>query len=343
MPENETGRSQAKIENELGEAGETKGKFSWMDLLKVMALPLVTLLLGFVFNKSLNERQASESNMRLYTEMMGRREQADSDLRKDMFKSILDTFMSKDPKLERKNQLRQEVLNLELLAYNFHESLDIGPLFKDVRSRIDQSDDPDAQLRNRLEKVAREVIERQLTAVSDSGMVESGETLPEKIDDLQAYVFFGAHTVPDPEFKPGEGVSRLCLSMTSTDEVRHYRQFKLEIIKNDPGSREVQVRLYVSQVLDQAECLRADLDLESNREIDTNFWVGLFDFPMIDNTRLTHGERCAVSLTTLTPSVLGVALAYFPGSRASLKERPYYDEVMHDLVRGHWLSEPSKH
>jgi hypothetical protein len=95
--------------------------------------------------------------------------------------------------------------------------------------------------------------------------------------------------------------------------------------------------------LDQAECLRADLDLESKREIDTNFWVGLFDFPMIDNTRLTHGERCAVSLTTLTPSVLGVALAYFPGSRASLKDRPYYDELMHDLVRDHWLSGPREH
>lgn len=343
MAENEIGPGEAKIENEAADVGAGKSTSTWLGLLKVMALPLVTLVLGFVFNSSLNKRQANESNMRLYAEMMGRREEADSNLRKDMFNSILKTFMSDSPKSKPDERLREQVLNLELLAYNFHESLDIGPLFKDVRSRIpDQKEGPNAELRSRLEKVAQEVIERQLTVVSDSGMVERGDTVPGKVDDLQAYLFFGSHTVPDPDFKPGEGVSRLCLSMDSTDKERHYRQFKLEIIKYDPLTREVQVRLYASQVLSQGECQRADLDLEGKREIDTNFWVGLFDFPMIDNTRLTSGERCSVSLTALTPNVLNVALAYFPGSRASLKDKPYYDEVMHDLVRDRPPSGPKE-
>lgn len=344
MAQNGIEPSEAKIEPEAAIASAATSASTWLGLLKVMALPLVTLILGFVFNTSLNRRQADESNMRLYAEMMGRREEADSNLRKDMFNSILKTFMSDDPKLKPEQQLRQQVLNLELLAYNFHESLDIGPLFKEVRSRIpDDKEGSNAELRRRLEKVAQEVIERQLTVVSDSGMVERGNTVPEKINDLQAYLFFGSHTVPDPNFKPGEGVPRLCLSMDSTDKTRHYRQFKLEIIKYDPVTREVQVRMYVSQVLDQAECQRADIDLEGKREIDTNFWVGLFDFPMIDNTRLTHGERCSVSLTALTPDVLNAALAFFPGSRASLKDKPYYDEVMHDLVRDRQPSGPNEH
>jgi hypothetical protein len=313
---------------------EKKTSFAWMDLLKIVALPIVTLFLGFGFNKALAERQATESGWRLYTEMMARREQADSDLRKDMFKSILDTFMSKDPKLEQSQHLNQQVLNLELLAYNFHESLDIGPLFKDVRRRIpEDGQSSHDQLRTRLEKVGQEGIERQLTALSDNGVVEHGDTLPAKIAELQAYMFWGSHTVPDPGLKPGEGVSRLCLWMDSTDGVKHYRQFQLEIIKQDTTMREVQVRLYVSQVLTQRQCRQANLDLEGQREIDTNFWVGLFDFPLIDNTRLTHGERCSVSLTALTPNILNVALAYFPGSRASLKDKPYYDEVLHDLKR----------
>jgi hypothetical protein len=317
-------------------AGDGKNAFSWMELLKVVALPLVTLFLGFTFNSTLAERQAADNNMRLYTEMMARREQADSDLRKDMFKSILDTFMSKDPKLEPKLHLNQEVLNLELLAYNFHESLDIGPLFKEVRRQIPDEEDASGfhrDLRNRLEKVGQEVIERQLTALSDSGVVERGDTLTAKIENLQAFVYFGSHTVPDPHFKPGEDVSRLCLSMDSTDGVRHYRQFTLEILKRDAAAREIQVRLYVSQPLTTSECQQSNLELDGKKEIDTNFWVGLFDFPLIDNTRLSHGERCAVSLTALTPDVLAVALAYFPGSRASLKDKPYYDELVHDLRR----------
>jgi hypothetical protein len=313
---------------------EKKPPFAWLDLLKVVALPIVTLFLGFMFNSSLAERQATDNSMRLYTEMMARREQADSDLRKDMFKSILDTFMSKDPKLELNRYLNQEVLNLELLAYNFHESLDIGPLFKEVRRQIpDDGQEAHVQLRTRLESVGQEVIERQLTALSDSGVVERGDTLPAKIADLQAYVFFGAHTVADPVVKPGDGVSRLCLWMDSTDGVKHYRQFQLEILKQETTAREVQVRLYVSQILKQQECQQATLDLDSKKEIDTNFWVGLFDFPLIDNTRLSHGERCSMSLMALTPNVLRVALAYFPGSRASLKDKPYYDEVLHDLKR----------
>ena len=53
---------------------------------------------------------------------------------------------------------------------------------------------------------------------------------------------------------------------------------------------------------------------------------------MIDNTHLTHGERCAVSLPEVTAQAVKVALAYFPGSRASLKDKPYDDDLVHDLV-----------
>ncbi len=346
MAEGETNLSetgQSKDEEGLGApSAKNRKPMAWLDLLKAVAIPLVTLILGFVFNNSLNSRQAKESNMRFYADMMGRREQADSDLRKDMFKSILDTFMRKDPKLSPNEQLNQEVLNLELLAYNFHESLDLAPLFKHERNRIpDDKEASHAELRKRLEKVAQEVISHQLTVLADAGLVESGETLLENVHDLHAYLIFGAHSVPDSTFTPGEGVSRLCLSMDSTDRVRHYRQFKLEATDYDPLWREVRVRLYVSRVLDSASCQRADLDLVENREIDTMFWVGLFDFPMIDNTHLTHGERCAVSLTELTP--LKLTLAYFPGSRASLKDKPYYDDVIHEMVGDQLPSRFSDH
>ena len=102
----------------------------------------------------------------------------------------------------------------------------------------------------------------------------------------------------------------------------------------------MQVHLYVSKLLTAEECRQPKLDLEDKREIDTNFVVGLFDFPMIDNTRLSGGERTAVSLTALNPSVLSVALTYFPASRASLKDKPYYDEVIRDLVRTRQPSSP---
>ncbi|HVG56417.1 MAG TPA: hypothetical protein VM846_18400 [Vicinamibacterales bacterium] len=309
---------------------------TWVDLVKALALPLVTLVIGYWFNSSLNERQQVESNIRLYAEMMGRREEADSNLRKDMFNSILNTFMTRDPSLRLTSEelIRQQILSLELLAYNFHESLDIGPLFKDVQRRIGVEERAsNTELRGRLESVAIQVIEHQLTALSEAGMIERGDALPEKINDLQAYVMFGTRTVPDPGIKPGEGPARICLSMAATDGSTHYRQFRLELLRYDDAAREVQVHLYVSRPLTAEECRQPTLDLQATGEIDTNFVVGLFDFPMIDNTRLSGGERASVSLTALNPSVLSVALSYFPASRASLKDKPYYDEVIRDLVR----------
>ena len=313
----------------------SQDRHSWLiDLVKVLALPLVTLVLGYWFNSSLNERQQIDNNVRLYAEMMGRREEADSNLRKDMFNSILTTFMARVPnlKISPEEQIRQQILSLELLAYNFHESLDIGPLFKDVERRIPAgAKGPDPELQRRLESVALQVIEHQLTALSDVGTVERGDALTTKINDFQAHIMFGMRALPDAKVKSGEGASRLCLSMETTDRSRHYRQFKLELINYNEMAREVQVRQYVSRPLTQEECQKPDLDLEANREVDTNFQVGLFDFPMIDNTRLSGGERTAVSLTALNPSVLSVALTYFPASRASLKDKPYYDELLNDL------------
>ena len=317
-------------------SGDGKHQWPWIELVKVLALPLVTLVLGYWFNASLNERQQIDNNIRLYAEMMGRREEADSNLRKDMFNSILTTFMSKDPatKISDEEEIRQQILSLELLAYNFHESLDIAPLFKDVERRIRSvAKGSDPELQRRLESVALQVIEHQLTALSDVGTVERGDALTEKIKDFQAYIMFGMRAIPDPKVKPGEGASRLCLSMEATDRARHYRQFVLELIAYNEMAREVQVRQYVSRPLTQEECQRPDLDLEANREVDTNFQVGLFDFPMIDNTRLSGSERSSVSLTALNPNVVSLTLAYFPASRASLKDKPYYDEVIRDLVR----------
>ena len=305
------------------ESGRTK----WpIELIKVLALPLVTLVLGYWFNSSLNERQQIDNNVRLYAEMMGRREEADSNLRKDMFNSILATFMAKDPNLRvtPEEQIRQQILSLELLAYNFHESLDIAPLFKDVGRRIAADDiATSTELRGRLESVALQVIEHQLTALSDVGTVERGDALPDKIKDLQAHVMFGARAIPDPSVRPGEGASRVCLSMEASNGSRHYRQFLLELIGLNDPAREVQVRLYVSKVLTEEQCQQATLDLEGQREIDTNFVVGLYRLPddrqhaivaeralrgVVDGAQPERGEPDAGVLPCLTCEPEGQAL-----------------------------------
>jgi len=310
-----------------------------IELAKVLALPLVTLVLGYWFNASLNERQQMDTNTRLYIEMQGRREEADSNLRKDMFNSILQTFMPRDPaaRISSEDLIRQQTLSLELLAANFHESLDIAPLFKDVERRIAiEQRSTNAELRQRLESVALQVIERQLTTMADVGSVERGDamTAQAKSADSSAYLMFGARIVPNSAINPGQGVSRLCLTMQADDGSTYYRQFTLEIAGLDERQREVMVRLVVTKPITNEQCHQPALDMVASGEVDTNFSVGLFDFPMIDNTRLSNNQRAAVSLIALTPDVISLKVAYFPSSRASLKDKPYYEEMTRQLVGG---------
>jgi hypothetical protein len=62
-----------------------------------------------------------------------------------------------------------------------------------------------------------------------------------------------------------------------------------------------------------------------------SFDVGFFDFPMIDNTRLANGVRCAVTLSNFSDFGADLTTVCFPGEYASLKDRPYYDEVIKKL------------
>ena len=59
------------------------------------------------------------------------------------------------------------------------------------------------------------------------------------------------------------------------------------------------------------------------------------DLGLISPALLAHLRcRAAVSLMTLTPDVLSMKVAYFPASRASLKDKPYYDDLNRLLVGG---------
>ena len=316
----------------------------WMEILTVVAMPLVTAAVGFTINSSLNARQERENNLRLYADMMTRREQADSDLRKDMFKSILDKFTTANMDPKSVASLDQQVVNLELLASNFNDSMDLSPLFKHVRRQIaanskgasPQTGTDFDELARRLEVIASDVNDRQIRVVGDSGMVvRAGVDDFGHLAQSPAYLrFFGPSVVAMPGARADGSIPQVCLSMVSTDRTTHYRRFKLEVMEYDAGVRELQVRLYVSKSLNESACRDPGLDLKGAGEIDSKFWVGLFDFPMVDNTRLTQSERCSVSLTSLTPEHAELSLAYFPGSRASLKDKPYYDELEHDLRTG---------
>ena len=103
---------------------------------------IAVAILGFWTSSYLRERegreailrermQTGETNARLYSELTSKREESESALRKDMFTSIINSFLRAGPAT-----LEQKLLNLELLVYNFHESLNLKPLFLHIAREI---------------------------------------------------------------------------------------------------------------------------------------------------------------------------------------------------------------
>ena len=113
----------------------------------------------------LNKKQESDTRSKVFAELMSQREQAESVLRKDMFGSIFESFLkATTPSTDIK------VLNMELLAYNFHESLNLKPLFSHLRRQIGTpKDDVTKAYLNRLEKVASNVTHKQMLVLEEDG------------------------------------------------------------------------------------------------------------------------------------------------------------------------------
>ncbi len=310
------------------EAKKNRG-VDWMEVSKVVAMPLVTLIVGSVFSYTLNSRQEADQDSRLYADMMSRREEADSALRKDMFQSILATFLKRQDKQPLAQDLEQEVLNIELLAYNFHESLDLGPLFKHVQRDLGRATGADENLLWRVEKVAKEVKAQQLSILADKGDVDWANL------NLETMAASFGETAVDPPAGKNRGGPTLCMSIESDGGEKHWRQFSLRFLDFNRDRREVEMSLSVSKPLPEQQCKTI---LDSKQELDNveahaQFWVGLFAFPMIDNTHLSHSERCAVSVTDIPDKDnVQVAVSFFQASRASLKDKLYYDEILHDVV-----------
>lgn len=304
------------------EKGNDKEKSGWGKA-EIILSPVGGLLTalavaatGFYGTRYLNSRQETETNQRVYAELMSQRESADVQLRKDMFESIIKTFLT-----STSGQPKEDVLKLELLAYNFHDSLDLGPLFKQVYQDIDTRVSAEREKQSyleRLQRVAGVVTGWQISALREPGQAEERPVDLQQLDSKPAGfpVYEGDMRLPpvwgakqdakDPDYQP--------------------RHFMLELLRPDRKTREILVRLRVTGP--------GSSDMK-NPEVDKNFWVGFFDFPMIDNTRLTHDQRCSVVLNDFDPqsNFAQVTIVFFPGDRASLKEKPYYDEVLHTLYR----------
>lgn len=326
---------------------ENKNKKDFWDKLGILSKPLGALLTAFIIagigiygNNFLVKRQSEEMKIRLYTELISNREQAESSLRKDMLASIIGSFLKPETA-----SLEGKVLNLELLAYNFHESLNLKPLFVHLKKQIEKDSSPDsADYMQRVKKVAKEIKRKQMAILEGAGDKWDINIRLEDVSSLNG--------------KVNQKVFCLQINNETHNEIRTYsRSFKVTVHSFDSIGEGIGVRLEVgpadpdecSEIVEETEIFEQsentldewedsdegiEIVIAEPTEIVAQFWVDFFDFPMIDNTRLSYDQRCAVVLKEINEEdkILEIAVLYFPGSHASLKEKPYYDDIVNKLL-----------
>ena len=96
------------------------GPKDFWDRLQIVLSPVGGLLtaiavasLGIAGSRTLERQQSNEAKLRLYSELMTRREESEATLRKEMFQSIIGSFF--DPQTA---SLDTKLLKMELLAQN---------------------------------------------------------------------------------------------------------------------------------------------------------------------------------------------------------------------------------
>jgi hypothetical protein len=342
---------------------EQPNKWEKREVILKAAGPLVgamlVAVLGLIGKGYLENKHRRESQVQLYTQLISQREQAESKLRGDMFSKIIDRFWSDSTPPDEEMELK--VLSLELLAYNFHESMNLKPLFMHLNRKLMSTQDT-ADFGKRLKRVAGEVKYRQISALKGHKADFKTITfhLPSTELESENRIFYEDHfdlTV--------DGITRhFTLSAVQSDSAGESFGIILDTSESlhcyaaDKPDSIQQKYTPTSDSSDSMRDLLGEFGLPSDEEPPPEdstskdevgearskdqepFGVEWFDFPMIDNTRLggPHDHRLAVVITRWDEDAqvkgspfIQLEVLCFSGKYAGLKEKQFYDDILNQL------------
>jgi len=253
------------------------------------------------------DRQIREARLRLYTELLNKREEADTTLRKAIFDKVLDIY------LKQAQNTDDKIVALELLTLNFNDSLDLSPLFweifREIQTKAPRMRQP--RLMERLTQVANYVKTRQIELLNTSGDKAEGDFYTEVLSAGANEPFKMEKSIDrDFSFDDPEAVDP-----SQRRQTRHFRLYPLEI---DQKNR----RIYFS----------IEHGRPSGRREKISFWVDEYDFPLTTFSRISKSERFALVMRSYDPPYVGLTFIYFPSSRSGVKDKPFIDEVISNLV-----------
>lgn len=282
-------------------------------MLQTLAMPiaLVTLPLLYQWKAAENDernrddsrrREQAEQQFRLYTDLMSKREESDTAVRRGLFDKLMGTYLAPNP-----GDMGKRLVALELLSLNFHDALNLSPLFWELANDIGKS--PAGKARDdfseHLDRVASQVKTRQASLLEADGRRQDFDV------DLN-HSFNGGDA---PSFRVK--VPRVREDGNGAELAP--REFDVSVVAHDPVHRRLKITITSPGVKTLA------------------FWLDPYDFPLVNFSRISRDERIAVVLHRYNnrPEFMTASLVflYFPSWRSGAKDKPYLDDLIARLAQ----------
>jgi hypothetical protein len=325
------------------EAQAKRSVLDWLDvigkLVGAIAVPGAVLLVAY-FGNLFQTRQSAVS-------IQSQREQAESQLRANMFSSLINPLAGPQSKDKSISADREELLT-ELLALNFYENFELKPLLEDVSNRLvaeskQKPNDAGTDPREFLWSTSRRISERERASIA----WEWGGGGSAQLADLSGVcTSYWVTVTPPPEDGEGgkEQTGEHCFMSGYFQETA----FKL---RSPDGN--YTLMMYLAKPNWKAQTVQVSTrpypkahENPQPQDIAYSFPLTWFDMPLTDNTLLPDGNRFAIYLRALLPphpatdrqladpGSLVIVVMWFPKGYFTPRERPLNYNDVQKLLAG---------
>jgi hypothetical protein len=309
------------------------------NIIQSLAVPLLTVaatVVGLYATNTMKEREiaiATENNAQA---LRNQREESETNLRSAMFRELVGPLLQSEtsaPGDAHSDLPRAQRLALlaELLALNFHEHFELGPLLRYVDTLPGQTDDA----RQRLRSTSRRVISRQLAPLLSTVVDGSTHRNPAFIEiSLDADVSVAptqaqSCAIPDGAASSGNGstasgsITLKCAPSAMGTPLR-------VVSPDGMDSLQVNVRAvsWAAQTVGIYSVLLGPKGEPQSHTPPIEFTLSPYSFPFSDNTLLPSGNRFGIYLTRIddipdVARVMRLSFVWFPKDFVPPRERPF--------------------
>jgi hypothetical protein len=328
--------------NDSGNVDGKADRHGWRDsvrfaasVVNTLAVPLLTIavtVVGLYATNTLKEREiaiATENNAQA---LRNQREESETNLRSAMFRELVGPLLQSetaaaavagDADLPRAQRL---ALLAELLALNFHEHFELGPLLRYVDTLPGQTE----EARNRLRGTSRRVISRQLAPLLSSVVDDKGSRNPAFLEiSLNSDATEPADKLLSCALPAGgnaqsrETLSLRCSSTALGQPLR---------VTSPDGRDSLQVNIravsWAAQTVGIFAVLVGPNGEPQSHTPPIEFTLSPYSFPFSDNTLLPSGNRFGIYLTRIddipdVARVMRLSFVWFPKDFVPPRERPF--------------------